>query len=86
MAFKDFATYFKRVEIVNLPSETSGGISWGNNSMPGSWRKKVNAGGCRNFPGKMRNPSIIVVALKGAFINYHQGGSLISGKVSAQIL
>ncbi len=51
MSFRDFATYFKRVEIVNLPSETTGGISWGNNSMQGSWRKKVNAGGCRNFPG-----------------------------------
>ena len=51
MSFRDFSTWVKRLEICNLTTDNTGGLSWNSNCVHGSWRKKVNAGGCRNYPG-----------------------------------
>lgn len=57
MSFKDFATHFQRVELCNLSpdlgvDEDSDIKAWESKLLEGSWKKKVTAGGCRNFMGQ----------------------------------
>ncbi|ELU07534.1 hypothetical protein CAPTEDRAFT_167979 [Capitella teleta] len=60
MAYKDWVENFQRLEIVYLGPDTlleddegdewDAVRKWEGHLMEGSWRKRVNAGGCRNFP------------------------------------
>ena len=57
MSFKDFSTHFQRVEICNLSpdmgvDEQSDLKAWESQLIEGNWKKKVTAGGCRNFPSE----------------------------------
>ncbi|CAH1791248.1 unnamed protein product, partial [Owenia fusiformis] len=55
MSFQDFTHNFQKIEICNLgpdaltEEESGGKKKWEATSQDGSWRKRVNAGGCRNF-------------------------------------
>ena len=53
MSFKDFSTNFHRLEICNLTpdsvsDDSDDNVTWQTSYVHGSWKKKVNAGGCRN--------------------------------------
>ena len=48
MSIRDFTTHFQRVEVCNHDSMGS----WESTFITGSWVRKVNAGGCRNFKGE----------------------------------
>ena len=53
MTFRDFITFFHRLEITNLTANSSlGGTTrqWKCAIKHGSWKKAVSAGGCRNYP------------------------------------
>ena len=57
MSYCDFSTHFQRVEICNIQpdmlTETDGATKcWEYSIKEGSWKRKVNAGGCRNNPGE----------------------------------
>ena len=61
MSFKDFSTHFQRLEICHLGPEALEGEErsiWVSQLMQGAWKKKVNAGGCRNYPGKWPHPPL----------------------------
>jgi len=53
ISFKDFMREFSKLEICHLGPEYSDGGSakkrWEMTPQNGSWRRRVNAGGCRNF-------------------------------------
>ena len=57
MSYQDFSTNFQRLEICHLgPDALEGegdeGTHWESQIIPGTWKRKVNAGGCRNYPGE----------------------------------
>ena len=57
MSFQDFTSNFQKVEICNLGPEsitegTSNKKRWEATKLEGSWKKRVNAGGCRNYLGQ----------------------------------
>ena len=56
MSYKDFITFFHRVEICNLTASSSqkvqGRKEWNCTTAHGKWSKGVSAGGCRNYPSK----------------------------------
>ncbi len=54
MTMEDFINSFQKLEICNLSPEglAEGGVKWETSLQDGTWRAKVNAGGCRNFLGK----------------------------------
>ena len=54
MAFSDFAKHFQKLEICHLgPSELDPGTKkWEATQQEGSWKKRICAGGCRNYLGK----------------------------------
>ena len=68
MTFKDFQSYFTRVEICNLgpeytPESRDGhmGKSWEMSSFEAEWIRNSTAGGCRNFISSFAlNPQFIV--------------------------
>lgn len=56
MAYKDFVKNFEKLEICFLgpdslaeKEEKQGKRKWEGMLFEGSWRKRVNAGGCRNY-------------------------------------
>jgi len=51
MAFSDFSKNFQKLEICHLgPSELDPGTKrWEATQLEGSWKKRINAGGCRNY-------------------------------------
>ena len=61
MSYEDFIGNFQRLEICYLGPDTlqkgdSGAIvddilRWETTLSEGSWRRRVNAGGCLNYPG-----------------------------------
>ena len=59
MAFQDFSKHFQKVEICNLSPESlseevltaQSKKKWEMNVEHGSWTRRVNAGGCRNYLG-----------------------------------
>ena len=56
MSFQDFSKNFQKVEICNLGpdsviEEASDKKTWEMTGNEGCWKKRVNAGGCRNFLG-----------------------------------
>lgn len=58
MSFNDFTSNFERLEICFLgpdsltDNEGKGRKGkWEEYLFEGSWRRRVNAGGCRNYPG-----------------------------------
>ena len=55
MSFRDFSTHFQRLEICHLGpdalAESDSKTHWQCQLLNGSWKKKVNAGGCRNYKG-----------------------------------
>lgn len=59
MSYKDFVTYFTRLEICNLnpdsllEDETSDRKKWEMSVFEGEWVRGATAGGCRNFLGKV---------------------------------
>jgi hypothetical protein len=52
MSFKDFVTNYKRLEICSLGPESlkdeKKEVAYNSNLFEGGWKRKVNAGGCRN--------------------------------------
>ena len=56
----DFTSNFQRVEICNVIPEGKSGEAkvWQDKLLRGAWKKKVNAGGCRNNPGWKNNMEI----------------------------
>ncbi len=59
MSYEDFTANYHKVEICNLgpdsPMESGAKAAkkkWETNLIDGTWKAKVNAGGCRNFLGK----------------------------------
>lgn len=60
MAYKDFTTYFSRLEICNLSPDSLSEEElleghkkkWEMSVFEGDWVRGVTAGGCRNFLGK----------------------------------
>ena len=65
MAFKEFSEEFEKLEVCHLGPDTlspedEGDASeeerkWEGTVCDGSWKKRVNAGGCRNFAGESRS-------------------------------
>lgn len=58
MSFKDFTTNFGRLEICFLGPDSLGDQEdesekrkWEGCLFEGMWRRRVNAGGCSNYPG-----------------------------------
>jgi len=56
MSFQDFSKNFQKVEICNLGPDSviedvSNKKTWEQTLNEGCWKKRVNAGGCRNFLG-----------------------------------
>lgn len=58
MSFQDFSNNFQKVEICNLGpdalidnSTNQAKKRWESTKIDGGWRKRVNAGGCRNYLG-----------------------------------
>jgi calpain, invertebrate len=55
MSFKDFTANYKRLEICSLGPESlkdeSKDVAYNSKLFEGGWKRRVNAGGCRNFPG-----------------------------------
>jgi len=57
MSFRDFAKNFQRLDICYLGPDSlsddakSGRTKWDGTLFEGSWRRRVNAGGCRNYAG-----------------------------------
>ena len=53
MSFTDFSKEFQRLEICYLGPDTlvEGDDKWEAKLMEGSWKKRVNAGGCANYKG-----------------------------------
>ena len=55
MSFADFSSNFTTLEIVHLGPQMSGikeqGLAWSCEHMEGSGRRRVSAGGSRNFIG-----------------------------------
>lgn len=56
MSFQDFSNNFQKVEICNLGPDAltdealgSGKKRWESNTQDGAWKRRVNAGGCRNY-------------------------------------
>ena len=56
MSFQDFTSNFQKLEICNLGPDTfeEPGTKkrWEATNQDGAWRKRVNAGGCRNYLGR----------------------------------
>lgn len=63
MSFDDFMQHFEKMEICNLGPDVMEEVysmtgvkptnhTWSTNSHDGSWRRGVNAGGCRNYLSK----------------------------------
>jgi len=58
MCFDDFVREFERLEFCLLgPDSISSSDSlykkiWEGALLEGGWKKRVNAGGCRNYPGR----------------------------------
>jgi len=56
MSFRDFMNNFQRLDICYLGPDSlsdesqSGRTKWEGVLFEGSWRRRVNAGGCRNYP------------------------------------
>ena len=57
MSFQDFTANFQKLEICNLGPDSldeedlSNKKKWECHKESGSWIKRVNAGGCRNYLG-----------------------------------
>lgn len=61
MSFKDFTANFGRLEICFLGPDSLGDQEdesekrkWEGCLFEGAWRRRVNAGGCSNYPGMMK--------------------------------
>ena len=55
MSFKDFVSNFSKLEICNLGPEAAGEELKKRFQMTvheGCWKRRVNAGGCRNYLGQ----------------------------------
>ena len=60
MSYKDFLSNFQTLDICFLGPDSMAMVEegdnipgkWESNFDDGSWQAGVNAGGCRNFPGK----------------------------------
>jgi len=57
MSFKDFVSNYELLEVCYLgPDSVSigeikdGKVKWEGSLFEGSWKRRVNAGGCRNYP------------------------------------
>ena len=58
MSFSDFTKNFQKLEIVHLGPEVSEQkVSWSSTQTDGGWKRRVNAGGCRNFLGSTLTPN-----------------------------
>ena len=58
MGLEDFSRNYHRVEVCNLgpdcmdAEQAASKKKWETSVHDGSWKKRVNAGGCRNFLGE----------------------------------
>ena len=60
MSFKDFSSNYQRLEICFLGpdslaevEEQKGTRKWEGSLFEGAWHRRVNAGGCSNYKGKL---------------------------------
>jgi len=56
ISFRDFVNNFQRLDICylgpdSLSDDKSGRMKWEGMLFEGGWRRRVNAGGCRNYSG-----------------------------------
>jgi len=59
MSYQDFAKNYQKLEICNLGADsltdqTAASKRWEMTMSDGCWKKRVNAGGCRNYLGMQR--------------------------------
>jgi len=56
MSFEDFVRNFSKLEICNLSPDSAtddkSKIRFQMTSFEGSWKRRVNAGGCQNYRGQ----------------------------------
>jgi len=59
MSYKDFSGEYEKLEICHLGPDTLAAVDndeedtkWEGSVCDGSWKRRVNAGGCRNFAGE----------------------------------
>lgn len=62
MSFKDFTENFQKLEICNIGPDSlneemlTNKKRWEAHKENGAWTRRVNAGGCRNYLGKIQMP------------------------------
>ena len=77
MSLEDFSREFQTLEICYLGPDSVCDIdhlyqkAWQGTLIEGSWKRKVNAGGCRNFPGEFREVQMhsAIISLLKFFLN-----------------
>merc|ERR1712050_202306 len=87
MSFKDFTSNFQRVEICNLgpdsiedDMDSKGKKRWESINQMGAWKKRVTAGGCRNFIDTFHtNPQFRVNVVDADDEDDEDKGTLIVG-------
>jgi len=86
MSFKDFVSNFQRLEICFLGPESldnearAGKTTWEAGLFEGGWRRRVNAGGCRNYPATFwTNPQYRVTVVDPDSDDEDGNGTLLIG-------
>ena len=64
MSFKDFVSNYQRLEICFLGPDSLSeveGRGWEGSLFEGGWKRRVNAGGCRNYPSVCLQVDLLVL-------------------------
>ena len=67
ISFRDFVNNFQRLDICYLGPDSlsddrkTGRMKWEGTLFEGSWRRRVNAGGCRNYLSQCHGLLTIVI-------------------------
>ncbi len=65
MSFQDFTNNFQKVEMCNLGPDAAGStgkITFETTTQEGCWKRRVNAGGCRNYLGQFCDKVLVLLS------------------------